>query len=103
MGYARRIGWAGVALAITLAIGHMAQPDSHPSARPAGTPLVAVRRLDSNDILDVLMDFLAGVRNGIAPVVFNRTPVAIPQQVSVPQDGTVGPIRFDASDPTATG
>ncbi|WP_285163545.1 sphingomyelinase [Mycobacterium tuberculosis] len=69
----------------------------------ASVPQVGVRQVDPGSILDdllnALIDFLAAVRNGLVPIIENRTPVANPQQVSVPEGGTVGPVRFDACDP----
>ncbi|CKV39602.1 Conserved exported protein of uncharacterised function [Mycobacterium tuberculosis] len=69
----------------------------------ASVPQVGVRQVDPgsipDDLLNALIDFLAAVRNGLVPIIENRTPVANPQQVSVPEGGTVGPVRFDACDP----
>lgn len=57
----------------------------------ASVPQVGVRQVDSgsipDDLLNALIDFLAAVRNGLVPIIENRTPVANPQQVSVPEGG----------------
>ncbi|WP_099288059.1 Ig-like domain-containing protein [Mycobacterium persicum] len=52
-----------------------------------------------DDLLNAVIDFLAAVRNGVVPVLFNRTPVATPQQVSIPVNGSTGPVPFTAFDP----
>ncbi|OOK70358.1 hypothetical protein BZL30_6054 [Mycobacterium kansasii] len=56
-----------------------------------------------DDLLNAVIDFLAAVRNGVVPVIFNRTPVATPQQVSIPINGSTGPFRSRPTTPTATG
>ncbi|OSC39464.1 Ig-like domain-containing protein [Mycobacterium decipiens] len=81
-------GGSGTLLAATPGAG--LSPGSLPQLDPGNIP---------DDILNYLIDFLAGVHNGIVPIVSNRTPVATPQQFSVPQGGTTGPIPFDAYDP----
>lgn len=56
----------------------------------ASVPQVGVRQVDPSipdDLLNALIDFLAAVRNGLVPIIENRTPVANPQQVSVPEGG----------------
>ncbi|KKI71626.1 hypothetical protein XM54_01815 [Mycobacterium tuberculosis] len=57
----------------------------------ASVPQVGVRQVDPgsipDDLLNALIDFLAAVRNGLVPIIENRTPVANPQQVSVPEGG----------------
>ncbi|KZS60009.1 Ig-like domain-containing protein [Mycobacterium ostraviense] len=52
-----------------------------------------------DDLLNAVIDFLAAIRNGVVPVLFNRTPVATPQQVSIPLNGSTGPVAFTAFDP----
>ncbi|BBX96973.1 Ig-like domain-containing protein [Mycobacterium lacus] len=129
MGYARRISQVGalavvMVMATTHAIGYGAPtdpgsstgdpwadvspspggPDTAPAAMPAaGLPGASAQPVDPgsipDDLLNAVIDFLASVRNGLVPIIENRTPVATPQQVSVPQGGTVGPVPFNAFDP----
>ncbi|WP_204080748.1 Ig-like domain-containing protein [Mycobacterium riyadhense] len=117
MRYARGIGRIGalavvlgLGVAITIpAIGCSAPGDSgsatgDPWAKPLSPsaeafPLGSLPQIDPNELLQALLDALAAIRNGIVPIVFNRTPVATPQQVSVPQGGTTGPVAFTAFDP----
>lgn len=119
MDFANRIGvlavvlGLGAAMSWAEAIGYAEPSDSGaasgepraglsspPSGSGAGAAAAQLNPGDiPNDLLNALMDFLAAVRNGATPVIFNRTPVATPQQVSVPTGGTVGPIPFTAYDP----
>ncbi|BBX73076.1 endonuclease/exonuclease/phosphatase family protein [Mycobacterium shinjukuense] len=114
----------GVAVATCPAIGHGAPTDSGSSgsdswaemAAPSGgsytawaaipgasLPGASVHQVDPanipDDLLNAVIDFLAAVRNGVVPVIFNRTPVATPQQVSIPMGGSTGPVAFQAYDP----
>jgi hypothetical protein len=123
MRYPRRLGRVGtltVALGMaammvtTHAIGYAAPSDSTgPSAdasAPGGsgasvaavpgaaTPLAGIQ-CPPNDIIACLTEILAAIHNGIVPIVANRTPVATPQQISILQGASTGPVPFTAMDP----
>ncbi|CAM4453527.1 Endonuclease/Exonuclease/phosphatase family protein [Mycobacterium basiliense] len=69
----------------------------------ASLPGVTAQQVDPSsipeDILTAVINFLAAVRNGVVPILANRTPVATPQQVSIPENGSTGPVPFTAYDP----
>lgn len=73
----------------------------------ASVPQVGVRQVDPgsipDDLLNALIDFLAAVRNGLVPIIENRTPVANPQQVSVPEGAPSARSGLTPATPMATG
>ncbi|BCI85749.1 hypothetical protein NIIDMKKI_09550 [Mycobacterium kansasii] len=56
-----------------------------------------------DDLLNAVIDFLAAVRNGVVPVIFNRTPVATPNKSASPSTAAPAPFRSRPTTPTATG
>lgn len=69
----------------------------------AASPGVGTPQLDPSnipdDLLNAVINFLASIRNGVVPILENRTPVATPQQLKIDVNGSTGLVPFSAYDP----